>query len=115
MITTMEKDEFIAEAWPVLGRRGGKAALLADVYKTPRTSVGLPVAPDSHAIRMFRLVLAQGRSLIQQRNVIEARAVELLEDNPDYRLLRTIPGIGPINALAVLAEAGDLRRFRHHR
>jgi len=115
MITTMEKDEFIAEAWPVVGRRVGKAALLADIYETSRTSVGLPVAPDSDAIRMFRLVLAQGRSLIQQRNVIEARAVELLEDNPDYRLLRTIPGIGPINALAVLAEAGDLRRFRHHR
>ena len=64
---------------------------------------------------MLRLVLAQGRHLIQQRNVIEARAVELLTDNPDYRLLRTIPGIGPINALAVLAEAGNLRRFRHHR
>ncbi len=64
---------------------------------------------------MFRLVLAQGRHLIQQRNVIEARAVELLTDNPDYRLLRTIPGIGPINALAVLAEAVNLRRFRHHR
>jgi transposase len=28
---------------------------------------------------------------------------------------RTIPGIGPINALTILAEAGDLRRFAHHR
>ena len=28
---------------------------------------------------------------------------------------RTIPGIGPINALTILAETGDLRRFRHHR
>lgn len=115
MITAMEKNEFIAEAWPVVGRRVGKAALLVDIYETSRTSVGLPVAPDSDAIRMLRLVLAQGRHLIQQRNVIEARAVELLTDNPDYRLLRTIPGIGPINALAVLAEAGNLRRFRHHR
>jgi transposase len=30
-------------------------------------------------------------------------------------LLTTIPGIGPINAMTILAEAGDLRRFRHHR
>ncbi|MEL4486167.1 IS110 family transposase, partial [Shewanella algae] len=29
--------------------------------------------------------------------------------------LRMIPGIGPINALTILAEAGDLRRFAHHR
>ena len=64
---------------------------------------------------MFRLVLAEGRSLIRQRDEIEARAVELLSDLPDYQLLTTIPGIGPINAMTILAEAGDLRRFRHHR
>lgn len=64
---------------------------------------------------MFRLMLAEGKSLIRQRNAIEDRAVELLGDRPDYLLLRTIPGIGPINALTILAETGDLRRFRHHR
>ena len=63
---------------------------------------------------MFRLVLAEGRSLVRQRDQIEARAVELLSDMPDYQLLTTIPGIGPINAMTILAEAGDLRRFRHH-
>ncbi|RWN96159.1 MAG: IS110 family transposase [Mesorhizobium sp.] len=25
------------------------------------------------------------------------------------------PGIGPVNALTIIAEAGDLRRFHHHR
>jgi transposase len=75
----------------------------------------IPVHPDSDAVRMFRLVLAEGRSLIRQRDEIEARAVELLSDLPDYQLLTTIPGIGPINAMTILAEAGDLRRFRHHR
>jgi transposase len=52
---------------------------------------------------------------IQQRNHIEALAQMTLVGNPDYELLRQIPGIGPINALKILAEAGDLRRFRHHR
>jgi len=51
----------------------------------------------------------------RQRDQIEARAVELLSGLPDYQLLTTIPGIGPINAMTILAEAGDLRRFRHHR
>jgi hypothetical protein len=58
-------------------------------------------------------MLAEGRSLIRQRNAIEDRAVELQGDRPDYQLLRTIPGIGPINALTILAETGDLRRFHH--
>jgi len=61
------------------------------------------------------MVLAEGRSLMRQRSEIEARAVALLGDHPDYRLLTSVPGIGPINALTILAEAGYLRRFRHHR
>ena len=58
-----------------------------------KAAVCLPVAQDSDAILMFRLLLTQGRSLVQHRNVIEARAAELLADHPDYRLLRAIPGL----------------------
>ncbi len=115
LITIMSRDEFIQAAWKVVGKKVSKTRLLSDIYETAKESVGLPVAPDSDALRMFRLVLAEGRSLIRQRNEVEARAVKLLSDHPDYLLLTTIPGIGPINALTILAEAGDLRRFRHHR
>lgn len=114
-ISAMGKDAFIADAWEVVGRKVSKERLLADIYETAITSVGLPIDPASDAIKMFRMVLAEGRSLIAQRNQIENRAIELLKDNPDYQLLTSIPGIGPINALTVLAEAGDLRRFNHHR
>ena len=38
-----------------------------------------------------------------------------LGDQADFARLRTIPGIGPILALIILAESRDLRRFRHHR
>lgn len=115
MISALNKNEFIKVAWDVVGRRVEKSALLADIYETAKTSAGLPVAPDSDAIRMFRMVLAEGRSLIRQRNAIEERSVELLAQRPDYQLLCSIPGIGPINAMTILAEAGDLNRFRHHR
>ena len=114
-ISAMGKDAFILDAWEVIGRKVSKERLLADIYETAKTSVGLPVAEESDAIRMFRLVLGEGRSLIAQRNEIEDRAIALLKDQPDYQLLTSIPGIGPINALTILAEAGDLRRFHHHR
>lgn len=114
-ISAMGKDAFIADAWEVVGRKVSKERFLADIYEIARTSIGLPVDPASDAVRMFRLVLAEGRSLIAQRNQIENRAIDLLKDNPDYQLLTTVPGIGPINALTILAEAGDLRRFNHHR
>jgi transposase len=64
---------------------------------------------------MLRMVIAEGRSLIRQRDAIEDQAHAALVDNADYLRLRQIPGIGPINAMTILAEAGDLRRFRHHR
>jgi len=70
---------------------------------------------DTPAITMFRLVIAEGRSLIRQRDAIEQHAHAALADSRDYQRLRQIPGIGPIVAMTVLAEAGDLRRFRHHR
>jgi hypothetical protein len=51
----------------------------------------------------------------RQRNKIKDRAGSLLSELPDYRLLTSIPGVGAINTMTILAEAGDLRRFRHHR
>jgi transposase len=114
-ITVLAKEHFIDQAWDVVGRKVSKARLLGDIYETARSSVGLPVAIDSPAVTMFRLIIAEGRSLIRQRDAIEQQAHAALADNVDYRRLRQIPGIGPIIALTILAEAGDLRRFRHHR
>jgi transposase len=99
----------------VVGRKVAKQRLLGDIYETAQASIGLPVPFEAPAVRMFRLVIAEARSLIAQRDAIEGVAEALLAGSSDYRLLRQIPGIGPINALTILAEAGDLRRFGHHR
>ena len=114
-ITALTKEEFVAAAWDVVGRKVSKTQILMDIYETARSSIGLPLPLDAPAIRMFRMVIDEARSLIRQRNEIEAQADELLRHSQDYQLLRQIPGIGPINALTIIAEAGDLRRFGHHR
>lgn len=114
-ITGLSREEFVEAAWDVVGRKVSKTRLLIDIYETARTSIGLPLPLDTPAIRMFRMVVAEARSLIRQRNEIETQADELLQHSQDYQLLRQIPGIGAINALTIIAEAGDLRRFRHHR
>ena len=114
-ITSLEREAFLAEAWPLVGRKVSKAKLINDIYETACSSIALPVAEGAAAITMFRMIIAQARSLIQERNRIEQVAQVALANQPDYQLLRKIPGIGPINALTILAEAGDLRRFSHHR
>ena len=67
MITAISKEAFIAAAWDVVGRKVSKHSLVSDIYETAVASVGLPVDEGSDAIRMFRMVLAEGRSLIRQR------------------------------------------------
>ena len=114
-MTALGQEDFTREAWALVGRKVSKARLINDIYETACASVALPVDEDSVAIAMFRMVIAQARSLIRQRDEIERTAHALLSENRDYQLLRMIPGIGPINALTILAEAGDLRRFAHHR
>lgn len=114
-ITELTQEQFIEAAWHVVGRKVAKARVLADIYQTAQASIALPIPLDAPAIAMFRMVLAQARSLIRQRDTIEVMADVMLAHSSDYQQLRKIPGIGPINALSIIAEAGDVRRFGHHR
>ncbi len=91
-ITTLTKEKFVEAAWDVVGRKVSKSQILMDIYETARTSIGLPLPLDAPAIRMFRMVVAEARSLIRQRNEIEAQADDLLRNSRDYQILRQIPG-----------------------
>lgn len=114
-ITALKKEEFIDTAGPLIGRKVAKYQVLSDIYETSAASIGLPIPLDSVALCMYRMVIRQMLELIRHRDEIERQAHELLHDHPDYQRLRQLPGIGPIHALTILAEAGDLRRFAHYR
>jgi transposase len=114
-ITRLSRDEFVRKAWSLVGRKVSKERILTDVYLTAQVSVGLPAEENSETVAMLRFVLRQLITLCHLRDTIENRADALLQNNADYQRLRRIPGIGPISALTILAEAGDLRRFSHHR
>jgi transposase len=114
-ITALSEGEFQTQAWNLVGRKVSKRALLAEIYAAAKRSIGVPVPLDSAAVAMFRVVLGEYLDLHRLRGHIAERAAIVLGDNPDSRRLMTVPGIGPANALTILAEAGDLRRFRHHR
>lgn len=114
-IRGLPKEAFVAAAWDVIGRRVSKTQLIGDIYETAKESIGIPADMGSEAVAMFRMALSEARHLIARRAEIEAAAEKRLGADADYRRLRQLPGIGPIHALTILAEAGDLRRFRHHR
>jgi hypothetical protein len=53
-IVALSKEAFIEAAWDVVGRKVSKERLLADIYETARTSIGLPLPTDAPAIRTSR-------------------------------------------------------------
>jgi transposase len=114
-VTQLSLEEFIKIASPIVGRKVNKDAKLAELYSTAQQSMGLPVAEGSLACLTFRLQLQRYQELCKIRQQIEDQAQILLQTNSDYLVLKSIPGIGPIIALTILAESGDIRRFTHHR
>jgi len=114
-ITSLASEDFVAQAWSLIGRKVHKSALLAEIYAAAERSIALPVTPDSAAVAMLRLVLEEYLALGRMRESIAQQAEIVLASNPDRRRLMTVPGVGPLTALTILAEAGDLRRFAHYR
>ena len=115
VIAQYTETEFIDKAWKTTGRKVNKENWLKDFYHTAKNSIGLPVAKDSQAVKMFQVVLQEHIDLCQTRDYLEKASDIFLKDNDDYKQLITIPGVGPVIALTILAESGDLRRFNHYR
>lgn len=114
-ISDLTVEEFRDQIWKSMGRRVHKQAKIQEIHALAVRSIALPVAMDSPAVTTFRLQLERYLQLCEARNALERQADSLLSTRVDYQRLRTIPGIGPIIALVILAEAGDLRRFAHYR
>lgn len=114
-ILSLELDIFIERAWKLVGRKVSKKRLLTEIYETAQKSIGLPVPENDLAIQTFRLQIQRYLDLTLQRKQLELWAEQTLGENRDYQRLKTLPGVGPIIALTILAESGDLKRFSHHR
>jgi transposase len=110
------KAAFITAALTAVGgHKADKRRWLADFYETAQSSAGLPVAVDSEAMRLFRLVLEEYQQLCGLRKRLQAEAIAHLAGHGDFERLQTLPGVGPILALLILAEVRDFRRFGHVR
>lgn len=89
------------------------------------TTRGLHEYPGEHPLKKpGRLYIEQGDDIVSKAllahidahasriKTFDAPLKSMLARYPDAQLLMTIPGVGFLTALAVVAEAGDMRRFK---
>jgi transposase len=114
-VRALSQDAFVLAAWDLVGRKVNKRAKLEEIWEIAGSSAALPHAMDSLAVEMFRVTLKRYQDLNQLRASIEERAAQVLAGNASFEHLKTLPGVGPVIALTILAEAGDVKRFAHHR
>ena len=70
--------------------------------------------PDYHRHQVETYLLLYER-LQEQIEPLTKRVRALAKENPTAQLLMTIPGIGPITAMFIVAEVDDISRFRSYR
>ena len=94
-------------------RYGLQADAISDLFGTKGRSylVGILKALPPETAHMIAMQLHSIDQLEEKIEVIEHRIAVALKTSPEIRLLRTIPGLGPILAPLVWLEVGDVERF----
>jgi transposase len=65
----------------------------------------------SDVTRAMQANLAVMQTLQEEIGIIEKRLMERVKLRPDYALLNTVPGIGPVLATSIMLETGTISRF----
>lgn len=70
----------------------------------------LAVAPE--LIPIFEALMQARRNILARLDALDSRIRAVVKRHATVRLLMTVPGVGPITALAVVAAFDDADRFR---
>jgi transposase len=84
---------------------------LALVYKLAQESIGSK--GDGFSLRWeTRFTIKKIKEIAAEQESLLKEIQELSQECPDYELLQTIPGIGPVLAGTILSEIGDVSNYR---
>jgi transposase len=96
-----------------IDRYGLQADAISDLFGTKGRIylASILKALPTETAHMIALQLNSIDQLEEKITAIELRIAEQLKASPEIRLLRTVPGLGPILAPLVWLEVGDVERF----
>ncbi len=89
-------------------RLGRKKA--EEIYSLAQSTIGIP-GEETSILLELELLLEEWKRTLAGIHRVQSMTHLLLKDKPEYHLLQTIHGIGPITASAIIAEIGDISYF----
>jgi len=92
-----------SQIWRDTGERVSSNRIRRPDFEPPLTEP-LSLLPTAAALRVYRV-------LQQQIDALEAAALTAVRLEPQFDVLTTIKGVGPILALTIMLETGDIHRF----
>ena len=69
------------------------------------------VLPNADLVLALKANLAVMKSADGQIEILEKTVQDRVKRRPQFRFLKTVPGIGPILALTIMLETGEIERF----
>jgi len=108
MITRIPKDQFVKNVARLNPHFSHKR--LKEIYDMAKNSVGI-VGEDEAVLFEISTLLQDLGVLYSRIAQINEKVHKIVKDRKDYRLLLTLPGVGPITAASIIAEIGDVQHF----
>jgi transposase len=108
MITTVKKSRFISYVKKRNPHFSHKR--INEIYELAKTSVGIK-GEDESIIYEIQWLLKELKDINLKIAELNQKTDALVKDREDYRLLLSLKGIGPIIAISLIAEIGDIANF----
>lgn len=108
MITAIERLEFvdyIKKQHPHFSHKR-----IDEIYELAKTSVGI-IDEDDSFVYEIQLLLTQLKTFRSQLANVNQQIDTIVKDRDDYQILLSISGIGPVIAVGIITEIGDITNF----
>ena len=86
-------------------------ALSGDKIKRAKDEKILDYVQDKDVRIAVESQLKVLRCIMKQIAELEKSIIEKVKDTADFKLIKTLPGVGPILAMTILLETGEINRF----
>jgi len=94
-----------------LSKRGISKSKIEKLHYLSNNSVGIKLGVESFKIEL-QILIARLKMCEEQIKYLEQKISKIVSQFPEYKYIFSIPGIGQSTGATIIAEIGDINKFR---